>query len=131
MKVVETDKQLLKEFQLSWAQHKYWVMSRSQQSYNEIRSLAKGNLWNQEKHDIYNDLLKKLKTKMYTNQTLRNAYQHIWGYFKKEATTEEIRAYTELINASVLERNRLENFLKELAIKYEKNYLLNMRWPLY
>ena len=35
--MTETDKQLLKEFQVSWAQHKYWMMSHSQQVYNQIR----------------------------------------------------------------------------------------------
>lgn len=128
--MVEINKQLLKEFQLSWAQHKYWVMSRSQQAYNENRNMAKGNDWNQEKHEKYRTLLKDLETIEPTEKTLRNAYQHIWGYFKKEATTKEISTYTELIKVSTLEKNELEVFLKELAIKYEKNYLLNMRWPL-
>ena len=128
--MTETDKQLLKEFQVSWAQHKYWVMSRTQQAYNQIRELAKGNKWNQEKNETYETLLKDLETTEPTEKTLRNAYQHIWGYFKKEATSKEIYTYTELIKKSPLERNELEVFLKELAKKYEKEYLLNMRWPL-
>ncbi|MBO0436314.1 YbgA family protein [Vagococcus fluvialis] len=128
--MTETDKQLLKEFQVSWAQHKYWMMSHSQQVYNQIRELAKGNKWNQEKNETYKTLLKDLETTEPTEKTLRNAYQHIWGYFKKEATSKEIYTYTELIKKSPLERNELEVFLKELAKKYEKEYLLNMRWPL-
>lgn len=128
--MTETDKQLLKEFQVSWAQHKYWMMSHSQQVYNQIRELAKCNKWNQEKNETYKTLLKDLETTEPTEKTLRNAYQHIWGYFKKEATSKEIYTYTELIKKSPLERNELEVFLKELAKKYEKEYLLNMRWPL-
>ncbi|MBO0430097.1 YbgA family protein [Vagococcus fluvialis] len=128
--MTETDKQLLKEFQVSWAQHKYWVMSHSQQAYNQIRELAKGNKWNQEKNETYKTLLKDLETIEPTEKTLRNAYQHIWGYFKKEATLKEIRTYTELIKKSPIESKELEVFLKELAKKYEKKYLLNMRWPL-
>lgn len=128
--MTETDKQLLKEFQVSWAQHKYWVMSRSQQAYNQIRELAKGNKWNQEKHKTYKTFLKDLETIEPTEKALRNSYQHIWGYFKKEATSKEIHTYTELIKKSPLERNELEIFLKELSKKYEKGYLLNMRWPL-
>ena len=126
----KTDKQLLKEFQVSWAQHKYWVMSQSQQAYNQIRELAKGNKWNQEKNETYKTLLKDLETIKPTEKTLRNAYQHIWGYFKKEATLKEIHTYTELIKKSSIESNELEVFLKELAKKYERKYLLNMRWPL-
>lgn len=128
--MIETDKQLLKEFQVSWAQHKYWVMSRSQQDYNQIRELAKGNRWYQEKHEKYMILLKKLENREPTEKTLRNTYQHIWGYFKKEASTKEIDTYTKLIRKLPLESNELETFLKELAKKYEKEYLLNMRWPL-
>ncbi|MGL5686421.1 MAG: YbgA family protein [Vagococcus fluvialis] len=128
--MTETDKQLLKEFQVSWAQHKYWVMSHSQQAYNQIRELAKGNKWNQEKNETYKTLLKDLETIEPTEKNLRNAYQHIWGYFKKEATLKEIRTYTELIKKSPIESKELEVFLKELAKKYEKKYLLNMRWPL-
>ncbi|MFW7367317.1 DUF1722 domain-containing protein [Vagococcus fluvialis] len=128
--MTETDKQLLKEFQVSWAQHKYWVMSRTQQAYNQIRELAKGNKWNQEKNETYNTLLKDLETTEPTEKTLRNAYQHIWGYFKKEATLKEIHTYIELIKKSPIDSKELEVFLKELAKKYEKKYLLNMRWPL-
>jgi uncharacterized protein YbgA (DUF1722 family) len=105
-------------------------MSHSQQAYNQIRELAKGNKWNQEKNETYKTLLKDLETIEPTEKTLRNAYQHIWGYFKKEATLKEIRTYTELIKKSPIESKELEVFLKELAKKYEKKYLLNMRWPL-
>lgn len=126
----QTNKNLLTEFQQSWAQHKYWVMSRSQQAYNDIRLMAKGNEWTNEKMFNYQTILSELETKQPTDKTLRVAYQHIWGYFKKVATIEEKNTYKELIESSPLKAYDLEQFLKELSYKYNQRYLINMKWNL-
>ena len=52
-------------------------MAHSQQDYNEIRELAKGNNWNQTKQERYEELLEELETITPTDKTLRVAYQHI------------------------------------------------------
>ena len=124
------DINLLKSFQSSWAKHKYWVMSRSQQAYNEIRLLAKGNDWSLEKQKAYEKILIDLEKIQPTDQTLRVAYQHVWGYFKKLATIEEKQRYLDMIDQSILLDSQLESFLKELSIKYNQEYLLQMRWLL-
>lgn len=126
----QTDKQLLKEFQTSWTKHKYWVMSRSQQAYNDIRLLAKGNQWTQEKHTQYTNKLSELEDYQPTDKTLTVTYQHIWGYFKKIATVEEKNRYKDLIETTPLKSKELENFLKELSQKYHQTYLLNIKWGL-
>lgn len=126
----QTDKQLLKEFQTSWTKRKYWVMSRSQQAYNDIRLLAKGNQWTQEKHIQYTNKLSELEDYQPTDKTLRVTYQHIWGYFKKIATVEEKNRYKDLIETTPLKSKELENFLKELSQKYHQTYLLNIKWGL-
>ncbi|MGX6970114.1 DUF1722 domain-containing protein [Vagococcus bubulae] len=126
----QVDKQLLKEFQTSWAKHKYWIMSRSQQAYNDIRLLAKGNQWTQEKHTQYKNTLSELATYQPTDKTLTVAYQHIWGYFKKVATIDEKKQYKDLIETTPLNSKELEIFLKELSQKYHQTYLLNMKWDL-
>lgn len=120
--------QLLKEFQASWAKRKYWVMSRSQQAYNQIRLLAKGNDWTIEKQQKYESILSELETIQPTDKTLRVAYQHVWGYFKKVATDDEKKCYNQLIREVPLARQRLEFFLKELSQKYHQDYLLQMKW---
>lgn len=122
------DINLLKSFQSSWAKHKYWVMSRSQQAYNEIRLLAKGNDWSLEKQETYEKILIDLEEIQPTDQTLRVAYQHVWGYFKKLATVEEKQRYLDMIDQSNLLDSQLETFLKELSVKYNQEYLLQMRW---
>ena len=119
---------LLKSFQSSWAKHKYWVMSRSQQAYNEIRLLAKGNDWSLEKQKAYEKILIDLEKIQPTDQTLRVTYQHVWGYFKKLATIEEKQRYLDMIDQSNLLDSQLESFLKELSVKYNQEYLLQMRW---
>lgn len=124
------EKELLREFQLSWAKHKYWVMARSQQDYNKIRLMAKGNEWSIEKQRSYEEILAELERLEPTDKTLRVAYQHIWGYFKKEATEAEKSNYKLLINQRILDGEGLELFLKELAVKYDKIYLTQMRWCL-
>ena len=122
------DINLLKSFQSSWAKHKYWVMSRSQQAYNEIRLLAKGNDWSLEKQKAYEKILIDLEKIQPTDQTLRVAYQHVWGYFKKLATTEEKQHYLDMIDQTNLLDSQLESFLKGLSVKYNQEYLLQMRW---
>ena len=121
---------LLKSFQISWSKNKYWVMSRSQQAYNKIRLLAKGNEWSLEKQEAYEKILIDLEKIQPTDQTLRVTYQHVWGYFKKLATIEEKQRYLEMIDQSILLDSQLESFLKELSIKYNQEYLLQMRWLL-
>lgn len=121
---------LLKSFQISWSKNKYWVMSRSQQAYNKIRLLAKGNEWSLEKQEAYEKILIDLEKIQPTDQTLRVTYQHVWGYFKKLATIEEKQRYLYMIDQSILLDSQLESFLKELSVKYNQEYLLQMRWLL-
>ncbi|MFW8052534.1 YbgA family protein [Vagococcus fluvialis] len=125
-----TDKELLKAFQSSWSKNKYWVMSRSQQGYNQIRLLAKGNDWTVEKQQEYELVLEQLNQVMPTEKTLRVTYQHVWGYFKKQADNSEKETYQQLISRNVLDDGELELFLKNLAVKYNQEYLLKMRWLL-
>lgn len=120
--------ELLKEFQKSWRKRKYWVMSRSQQAYNQIRLLAKGNEWTLEKQQEYEEILLRLEEKQPTDKTLRVAYQHVWGYFKKVATPEEKKKYQELIHESHIDSQALSVFLKALSSKYQQRYLLEIKW---
>lgn len=76
-------------WQQSWAYHKYWVMAHSQQIYNDIRALARENQWSQEKQFAYEQLLLQAQQIKPTRGSLCNAYQHVWGYFKKKAMRQE------------------------------------------
>lgn len=118
----------LKKFQLSWAKHKYWVMSRSQQDYNAIRLLAKGNEWSSDKQKEYESIIERLETVQPSEKTLQVVYEHIWGYFKKMASQSEREGYKALLNEIDISDNRMSLFLYNLAKTHNQTYLLEMRW---
>ncbi|KRL07270.1 YbgA family protein [Liquorilactobacillus hordei] len=113
----------MEKWQVSWAQNKYWVMSRSQQYYNEIRVLAKENHWDEECQQRYEQILQEIDDMMPTRKTLTTAYQHVWGYFKKQATLEEKQNYQILLKKLEEKNDELGRYLVELTDKYEVKYL--------
>lgn len=117
----------MQEYQKDWAYHKYWVMGHSQQHYNAIRLLFKGNNWSQEKAERYQELLKEAGTLSPTKATLTTSYQHMWGYFKKQASQEEKDLYQSLISNIQPESDQFLPFLLALIDKYRPAYLLNSK----
>ena len=113
----------MEKWQESWAQNKYWVMSRSQQYYNEIRTLARENQWDEECQQRYEQILQEINNMSPTRKTLTTAYQHVWGYFKKQATLEEKQNYQTLLKKLEEENDELGRYLVELTDKYEVKYL--------
>ncbi|MHC8515548.1 YbgA family protein [Sporosarcina sp. ITBMC105] len=112
-----------KEIDKLWSREKYKVMFYSQKHYNEIRSVLKSGV------DV-----ERVKTLIEEAFTLRpsigsvlNAYQHMWGYFKKYASAQERQAYVLKANAFSTgegEARELLMLIRELALKYEVDYLL-------
>lgn len=106
-----------------WSREKYKVMFYSQNHYNEIRSVLKSGV------DV-----ERVKTLIEEAFTLRpsigsvlNTYQHMWGYFKKYASAQERQAYVLKANAfnkGEVEARELLMLIRELALKYEVDYLL-------
>lgn len=126
--ILKSNRGELKEFQLSWAKHKYWVMSRSQHDYNAIRLLAKGNEWSSDKQKEYASIIERLEQVQPSEKTLHVVYEHIWGYFKKTASKSERERYKTLLNEIDISDNRMTLFLYHLAKNYNQTYLLEMRW---
>lgn len=115
------------KWQEEWAYNKYWVMAHSQAYYEQIRLLAKDNEWSNTKNAEFESLLAKAASKEPTVKTLTNAYQHVWGYFKKIATTEEKQTYLRLLQELSPQTDKLGPFLSRLTKKYQVAYLLNSR----
>ncbi|WP_270262137.1 YbgA family protein [Lactobacillus panisapium] len=115
------------KWQEKWAYNKYWVMAHSQAYYEQIRLLAKNNDWSDAKNAEFEDLLAKAASEPPTVKTLTNAYQHVWGYFKKIATTEEKQTYLRLLQELSPQTDKLGPFLSRLTEKYQVAYLLNSR----
>ncbi|WP_225425888.1 YbgA family protein [Apilactobacillus micheneri] len=114
-------------WQSDWAYNKYWVMAHSQNAYNEIRTLAKNNHWDEKKEQEYQQIVQSLENVEPTKATLVTAYQHIWGYFKKIATSEEKQQYLKLLDYLSPENDNLGAFLTQLTDKYQVKYLQNSR----
>ncbi|KRN29810.1 YbgA family protein [Liquorilactobacillus mali] len=114
----------MEKWQEPWAQNKYWVMSRSQQFYNEIRTLAKGNHWDEESQKRYQQILRETESISPTIKTLTTAYQHVWGYFKNKATIEEKKKYQSLLIKLREKDDELGQYLVALTDKYEVKYLM-------
>ena len=106
-----------------WATNKYLVLSHSNKIYLEIRNYLK------------NDEVSLNQVQAYIDQALNlpenpgqvvNAFQHIWGYFKKKATASEKEIFMAQLDsyaAGRIPQTCLVASVKELLIKYPNRYL--------
>src|SRR5690554_769515 len=110
-----------------WARYQYWIMARSQRTYNQMRILFKDS----KSIDIINfyNVIESLKREEYgTIGSMVNAFQHVWGYFKNIATITEKNKFMELMNEfEKSNRNKQEvyRYLYKLTDKYNITYLKN------
>lgn len=110
-----------KKTEILWREEKYNVMFHSQNHYNAIRQAMKNKA-------SYEDVLIQIEQALSlipTEGSMRNACQHMWGYFKKSANYEEKKQYEQLIQTTNF--NELLSFLRELAEKYKVTYLLESK----
>ena len=110
-----------KKTEILWREEKYNVMFYSQNHYNAIRQAMK----NKASYKEISALIEQALSLTPTEGSMRNACQHMWGYFKKVATEQEKKKYEQLIQTTNF--NELLTFLKGLAEKYEVTYLRESR----
>ena len=78
-----------------WARNKYLVLSHSSNIYNEIRQYLK----NEEVEVIQvQEMIDRACQIPEDRGQVCNAFQHIWGYFKKQATDAERKDYMLLLD---------------------------------
>lgn len=109
--------------ELLWREEKYRVLTHSKQHYDEIRELLKQGPSYETVEEKINEAL-KIKP---TTGSIVNAYDHMWGYFKNSATTDEKEQYLTLkrqFQDNQIEVTQLQQFLKKLAYQYEVQYLI-------
>lgn len=107
-----------------WSREKYRVMYHSQAHYDCIRQTLKGQPDLKEIEMLISEAVKIPATP----GSVRNAVQHMWGYFKKQADEEEKEEYRRLMDGFSSGSTREEDlllFLRRLAEKYDVEYLLN------
>jgi uncharacterized protein YbgA (DUF1722 family) len=106
-----------------WAHHKYSVMARNYRYYKEMQAALKDSRdLPVTDGNIFIDRVLALMELETSAGALRNVTDHLWGYFKKEATEEEKSAYFSIPPA---EAPAQVAYLFQLARKYRQNYLLH------
>ena len=108
-----------------WARNKYLVLSHSSNIYNEIRQYLKN-----EKVEVSH--VQELIDRAYQIPEHRgqvcNAFQHIWGYFKKKATDAERKDYMLLLDRYRFGQGSKEDLIaktRDLLERYPNTYLQN------
>ncbi|KZE37293.1 hypothetical protein AV656_12045 [Bhargavaea cecembensis] len=107
-----------------WSREKYRVMYHSQAHYDRIRETLKENPALSDIETLIGEAVRIPPTP----GSVRNAVQHMWGYFKKEADDSEKQEYLRLVegaSSGTIREKELLQFLGELAVKYSAEYLLN------
>ena len=110
-----------KKTEVLWREEKYNVMFYSQNHYNAIRQAMK----NKASYEEVSALIEQALSLPPSEGSMRNACQHMWGYFKKVASEEEKKQYGQLMQTTNF--SELLSFLRRLAEKYEVTYLLESR----
>lgn len=106
-----------------WAKNKYFVLSKSHKAYLKIREYLKGTeldvLWLNEK-------IQETRNMKESKKDFNNAVFHIWGYFKKDASTIEKQVLFDILNGYMEGKNNQKvviECINTLLKKYPNEYL--------
>ena len=108
-----------------WARNKYLVLSHSSNIYNEIRQYLKNE---QVEVSHVKELIDRACQIPEHRGQVCNAFQHIWGYFKKNATDVERKDYMLLLDRYRFGQASKEDLIaktRELLERYPNSYLQN------
>ena len=106
-----------------WARNKYLVLSHSSNIYNEIRQYLKNE--EVELSHVQELIDRACRIPEHRGQVC-NAFQHIWGYFKKKATDAERKEYMLLLDRYRFGQAPKEDLItktRELLELYPNSYL--------
>lgn len=106
-----------------WARNKYLVLSHSSNIYNEIRQYLKNEVV--EVNHVQKLIDRACQIPEHRGQVC-NAFQHIWGYFKKKATDAERKDYMLLLDRyrfGQASKGDLTAKIRELLNRYPNTYL--------
>ena len=106
-----------------WARNKYLVLSHSSNIYNEIRQYLKNE---QVELSLVQEMIDRACQIPEHRGQVCNAFQHIWGYFKKKATDAERRDYMLLLDRYRFGQASKEDLIaktRDLLDRYPSAYL--------
>ncbi len=119
----------IKYLEIEWKRYKYLVLERSPAIYKKIRVL----LNNKEEYPVeqfYQLIDESLEIPVTQNHFI-NAASHVFGYFKKTASTEEKSIYAnylDYLDMSPTVMKEFKHFLYQLALKYHEQYLIDSHY---
>ena len=108
-----------------WARNKYLVLSHSSNIYNEIRQYLKQEV---VELNLVQEMIDRACQIPEHRGQVCNAFQHIWGYFKKKATDVERKDYMLLLDRYRFGQASKEDLIaktRELLELYPNAYLQN------
>ena len=106
-----------------WARNKYLVLSHSSNIYQEIRQYLKNE--QVEVSQVQEMIDRACQIPEHRGQVC-NAFQHIWGYFKKKATDAERKDYMLLLARYRFGQASKEDLIaktRDLLDRYPNTYL--------
>lgn len=106
-----------------WARNKYLVLSHSSNIYNEIRQYLKNG---EVEVSLVQEMIDRACQIPEHRGQACNAFQHIWGYFKKKATENERKDYMLLLDRYRFGQASKEDVIAktiELLERYPNTYL--------
>ena len=106
-----------------WARNKYLVLSHSSNIYNEIRQYLKNE---EVELSLVQELIDRACQIPERRGQVCNAFQHIWGYFKKKATDAERKDYMLLLDRYRFGQVSKEDVIdktRDLLERYPNTYL--------
>ena len=109
--------------QTLWARNKYLVLSHSSKIYLEIRQYLKSELVEVAHVQA---LIEQAVSLPENRGQVCNAFQHIWGYFKKQATPEEKSDFMLLLEKYQHGQASQEDLIKGIQVlieRYPNRYL--------
>ena len=108
-----------------WARNKYLVLSHSSNIYNEIRQYLKNE---EVEVSLVQEMIDRACQIPEHRGQVCNAFQHIWGYFKKKATDAERKDYMLLLDCYRFGQASKEDLItktRDLLELYPNAYLQN------
>jgi len=106
-----------------WAKNKYFVLSKSHKAYLEIRAYLR-----EKELDVVwlNEKIQETRDMKESKKDFSNAILHIWGYFKKDASTIEKQVLFDILNGYMEGKNNQKvviECINTLLKKYPNEYL--------
>ena len=116
-------KDIRRECEELWAKNKYYVLSKSQKVYLEIREYLK-----EKELDVVwlNEKIQETRDMKESKKDFSNAILHIWGYFRKDANTIEKQVLFDILNGYMAGENSQKAVIEcinTLLKKYPNEYL--------